>query len=93
VSDLGQDIHGQQVVINGQGSFLKDGRQFELLRSDLIVASLDGNTQTEQFELSLRHGGHDLGGDTSKVMIFHLLMLGRQVTDQSTTGVLEISTQ
>ena len=93
VRNLGEDIHSQQVVVNSKGCLLEDRGTLELLRSDLIVAGLDWDTKTEELEFSLRHGGHDLGGNTSKVVVVHLLMLRRQVTDQGTTSVLQVGTK
>jgi hypothetical protein len=90
VSDLGENIHGQQVVVNSKGSLLEDRGALELLRSDLVVAGLDGDTKTEELELSLGHGGHNLGRNTSKVVIVHLLVLGREVTDQGAASVLQV---
>ena len=88
-----QYFHGKHVVINGNTGFFEDGGNFELLRSDFIVTSLDGNTKLPKFKFSLRNGSQNVRRHGSKVMIFQLLMLRRNSTEQSTTSHAQVRTQ
>jgi hypothetical protein len=93
MSNTVEDIHSQQVVINSQKSFFKDGSNFELGGGNFVVTGLDGNTQLGKFILTLTDGRQDTGGDLTKVMIFELLVTRGETTQQGTTGDLEIRTE
>ena len=84
--------HEQHVVIDSQVRFLEDGRQFELIGSHLIMACLARDAQFERFDLKFSHkGSHTLRNGT-KIMIVHLLVLGRIMSHQRTTCKQQVGT-
>jgi hypothetical protein len=90
MGDSMQDIHGQQVVIDGDHGFFIDRGQFELSRSDFIMASLGRNTELVQFIFALTHSSEDTRRNLTKVMVLKLLVAGWQTSNQGTAGDLKI---
>ena len=84
--------HQQHVVIDGQISFLKDRSQLKLVGSNLVVASLNRNTQLQRFNLQLLHEGLNTFWDSTKVVVVHLLVLGRIVAHQGATSQQQVGT-
>jgi hypothetical protein len=93
VGNLVQDLHGDQVVVDSNGSLLEDRSNLELVGGDFIVAGLDRDTDLHQLVFGLRDGSKDTGGDLTKVVVLELLVLGGRNTDQSTASDLQVGAE
>ena len=81
-SDLLHQLHGQQVVVDGDIGGVEDGGQLMLAGSDLVVLGLGRNTQLPQLFVQLLHERGNFGADDAEVVLFQLLTLGRGSADR-----------
>lgn len=84
------DIHSQQVVVDCQHGFFEHRCNLELGRSNFVVSCLDRASQSSQFVLAFTNCGQDACGDLAKVVVFQLLVTGRETTNKSTAGDLQV---
>jgi len=75
-------FHQQQVMIAGDVGVLVKTGDFILLGRHFIVPGFDGNTQFPGLDFQGVKELHHLAGDSTEVVIFHLLALGRQSAHQ-----------
>ena len=86
------DRHQQHVMIDSEVGFLEDGCQLKLVGSHLIVACLTGDTESQSLELQILHKGLYALRNGTKVVVIHLLVLGRVVAHQRTTRQQQVRT-
>ena len=84
--------HQQHVVVNGQVGLLEDGSQLELVGSHLVVTGLNRNTQFQSMNLQILHKGLNALGDSTEVVVVHLLVLSRIMPHQGTTCQQQVGT-
>ena len=91
-SDLLHQLHGQQVVVDGDIGGVEDGGQLMLAGSDLVVLGLGRNTQLPQLFVQFLHERGNFGADDAEVVLFQLLTLGRGSAEQSAAGQDQVLT-
>ena len=87
---LFQGLHDHLVVIHRQIRLIVDGSQLMLSRGDLVVLSLGSDAQLPQLLVHLFHVSADSLPDSSEIMIFQLLTLGRHGPEQGTPCIDQI---
>ena len=90
--DLLHQLHGQQVVVDGNVGGVEDGSQLMLAGSNFVVLGLGGNAQLPQLFVQFLHKLGDLGTNDTEVVLFQLLTLGRGGTEQGAAGEDQILT-
>ncbi len=85
-------LHGQEVVIDGQGALLKDGGKLVLGGGDLVVLGLCGDAQLPQLVVDLLHEGVDGGTDGAEVVLLELLALCGRAAKEGAAGEDEVGT-
>ena len=78
VRHLFHHFHGQLVVVHCHVGRLKDRRQLVLGRSDLVVLGLGRHAELPEFFVQCVHVLRYLGLKHAKIVILHLLSLGRR---------------
>ena len=92
VSDLAEHFHNLHVVVAGEVHFFEHRSKFELGRSDFVVAGLGRNAEFPEFLFHIVHEVQDACRNTTEVVVFHLLVLGRCCTEQRAAGLVEVGT-
>ena len=90
--DLLHQLHGQQVVVDGNVGGVEDGGQLMLAGSHFVVLGLGGDAQLPQLFVQFLHEGGDFGADDAEVMLFELLALGRGSAEQGAAGQDQVLT-
>ena len=70
-------LHGDQVVVDGLGARLEDGRELVLAGGNLVVLGLGGHRELPQLVVELLHELVDGGTDGAEVVLLELLALDR----------------
>ena len=83
-------IHYKLVVVVGKVGILKDRCQFKLVGSYFVMAGLDRDTQFVTFDFQFFHKSCDTWGDGAEIMVLQLLVFGRGVSHQGTSGQTKI---
>ena len=86
------EAHEQHVVVDGQVGLLEDGRELKLVGGHLVVACLAGDAQLQGLDLEVFHEGLHALGDGAEVVVVHLLVLGRVVAHERSTGEQQVGT-
>ena len=73
-------------MVDGQIGFFEDGRELELVGCHLVVSGLAGDAQLEGLHLEVLHEVAHAQGYGTKVVVVHLLVLGRIVTHEGAAG-------
>ena len=79
-------------MIDGEVGLLEDRSKLKLVGGNLIVTCLARNTEFEGTNLKILHEGLYTIGDSSEIVVFHLLVLGRVVTHQGAACQEEVGT-
>mmetsp|Transcript_37043 Transcript_37043/g.76989 ORF Transcript_37043/g.76989 Transcript_37043/m.76989 type:complete len:459 (-) Transcript_37043:485-1861(-) len=91
-SNFFNDLHNHQVLINlgGVGSVKRS--KFKLVRSDLTMTGLEGNSHLPAFILNFLHASQSTGrsGEGGHVVITHFLSTRGVLSDKSTSSQLKI---
>ena len=90
VRDLLHHFHGQLVVVHRDVGRLKDRRQLVLGRCHLVVLGLGRDAQLPELLVELVHVFGHLGLEHAKIVILHLLSLGRRRSHQRAAGQKEV---
>ena len=69
-------------MIDGEVTLFEDGCQLELVGCHLVVARLTGNGQLQRLYLQVFHKCLHAVGDGAEVVVVHLLVLCRLVSQQ-----------
>ena len=85
-----QRLHHDVVMIHGHIGFCIDRSQLMLGRSHLIVLSLGAYAQFPELYIDVLHKGSDSLADRPKIMVIHLLALGRHRAKQRAAAVDQI---
>ena len=83
-------LHGQQVVVDGNGALLEDGGELVLAGGDLVVLGASGDAQLPELVVNLLHEGVDGGTDGAKVVLLELLALGGLAAKEGAAGEDEV---
>ena len=83
---LFHERHDEHVVVDGQVALLVNRSQLKLVRSHLVVAGLARDTQLQRLNLQIRHEGSHASRDRAEIVVIHLLVLGRVVSQKCTAG-------
>ena len=84
--------HQQHVVVNSQVALLEDRSQLKLVGCHLVVTGLHGDSQLQRLYLKILHKGLHTIGDSTKVVVVHLLVLRTLVSHQRTTRHQQVRT-
>ena len=79
-------------MVDCQVTFLEDRRQFELVRSHLVMTGLHRNTQFQCLNLQILHESGYTGRNGTEIMVFQLLVLGSFMPHQRTSGEQQVWT-
>ncbi len=79
-------VHHDLVLVVGEVGLTVDGREFELVRSHLVVTGLDGNTQPMAGDLQVTHESGHARRNGGEIMVVELLVLGGIVAEQGASG-------
>ena len=90
VGDLAEHFHNLHVVVAGEVHFFEHRSEFELGRSDFVVAGLGRNAELPEFLFHIVHEVDDACRNATEVVVFHLLVLCRCSTEQGATGLVEV---
>ncbi len=82
--------HQYHVVVYGQVAFLKNGSQLKLVGCHLVMAGLAGYAQLKSLCFKVFHKGLYTLGDGAKIVVVHLLVLGRVMAHQGASGQHEV---
>ena len=74
--------HHQQVVVIRQVTFLKDGSQFKLVWSDLVVACLDRDAEFESLYFKFGHKAQDALWNDTEIVVIQLLVLACRMSHE-----------
>jgi len=69
VENFLEDLHGDQVVIDGFACLFVDGSEFELIDGNFVVLCFEGNTDLQEFMFYLSKDVFDFDSYFSIVMI------------------------
>mmetsp|Transcript_14436 Transcript_14436/g.20156 ORF Transcript_14436/g.20156 Transcript_14436/m.20156 type:complete len:325 (+) Transcript_14436:1191-2165(+) len=91
-SDLFDNLHYDNVLVNLGGNRAEKRSELILVRSNFTVSGAERNSDFEALSLNFGHALKSGGssGRGSHVVIAHLLTTGSVLTDNGTTGHLEI---
>ena len=78
--------HHQQILVDSQVTFSKNRSKLKLVRGYFVVTGFHWNTELISLKFQIFHISCNTGRYRTKIMVFHLLIFGRLVTDQCTTG-------
>ncbi len=78
--------HQEHVMVNGKIALFENRRQLKLVRSHLIMAGLTRNTEFECLDFQIFHECLHALRNSSEIVVVHLLILGRIVSHQRTSG-------
>ena len=78
------DCHHQHIMVNCKISLFKDWSQLKLVGCNLIMACFARNSKFESLNLDIFHKLLHTCRDGAKVVVIHLLVLGRVVSHQRT---------
>ena len=84
-SYLFHHIHQQSILIHRQVGFFKDRSKLILIRSNLIMPCFDRNSQEHTLLFEFSHITKNTAGNSSKVMILHLLPFSSLMSQKGTT--------
>ena len=84
------DLHSQLVVVCGNIRGGVDEGQFMLSRSHLVVLGLGQDAQLPKLLIQILHVGGHPGLDRAKVVIIHLLSLGRPGAEKRASGEAQV---
>ena len=79
-------------MVVGQVTFFVNRSQLKLVGSNLVVTGFNRNTQFQTFYFKILHESCHTGGDSTKVMVFQLLVFRAFVTHQGATGKQQVGT-
>ena len=88
--DAFHQIHHKLVVVVGKVGILKDRRQLKLVGSYFVMAGLDRDTQFVTFDFQFFHKSCDTWGDGAEIVVLQLLVFGRGVSHQGTSGQTKV---
>ena len=77
-------------MIDSQVAFLENRSQLKLVRSNFVVAGLNGDTQFESLNFKIFHKGSHTGRNGTEIMVFKLLVLRSLMTHQRTSGKQQV---
>ena len=89
-SYLLHDLHGELIVVGGDIGGGVDRGKLVLSRCDLVVFRLGQNAKLPEFGVEFFHICSNSRLDYSKIMIIHLLALGRLCTKQRAAGKTKV---
>ena len=79
MSHLFHQSHQEHIMVNGKVTLLKNRRQLKLTGGHFVMSCLAGNAEFECLSLQIFHESLHSFGDSTEVMVVHLLVLGRVV--------------
>ena len=83
---LTHHFHEKLVLVRGEIGFGELGSELELSRSHFVMPGPEGKSEPGHRLLHLLHERKHRGIDGSEIMIFHLLSLGRQGSQEGTAA-------
>ena len=90
--DLVHDCHQQLVVVVSQIGLFENRSQLELIRSNLVVARFNRNTEFETLVLQILHKGEYARRNGTEIVVFQLLILCCLVSHECTPRLYEVRT-
>jgi hypothetical protein len=88
-----ENLHGNQVMIDGFTSLFVNGCEFKLIISNLVVFCLEGNTDFQKLVFNFIQYLFYFNWNFAVVVIRKLLILGSDFTHQSSAGMNEVRSQ
>ena len=76
------DGHHEHIMVDGKIGFLEYGRKLKLVWRDLIVTRLARYAKLEGIDLNVLHELFHTSRNRTKIMVIHLLVLGRIVSHE-----------
>ncbi len=83
--NLAHERHDEHVVVYGQVALFENRRKLKLVGSNLVVARLAGDAEFESLDFEVAHEFLYAFGDSSEVVVVHLLVLSRVVAHEGAT--------
>ena len=84
--------HEQHVMVDSQVTLLEDRSQLKLVRCHLVMTSLARDSKLKSLNLKILHKGLNTIGDSTKIMVIHLLVLSTLMTHQCATSHHQVRT-
>ena len=84
--------HQEHVMVNGEVTLLEDRSKLELIGGNLVVTGLTGDGELESLDLKIFHEGLYTIGDSTEVVVVHLLVLGTLVSHECATCKHKVGT-